>query len=58
MGNRFFRGIATGTILGAAAGMLLFPQMDRTTRGRLKKSSIMMKNLAEDAIDGMINWNK
>jgi len=58
MGNRFFRGIAAGTMIGAAAGMLLFPQMDRNTRGRLKKSSTMMKNLAEDAIDGMRNWNK
>lgn len=58
MENRFFRGIAAGTIIGAAAGMLLFPQMDRSTRYKLKKSSKMMKNVAEDALDGMKHWSR
>ena len=58
MENRFFRGIAAGTIIGAAAGMLLFPQMDRNTRGKLKKSSRMMKNVAEEALDGMRHWSR
>lgn len=36
MSNRFFKGMATGAIIGTAAGMLMFPQMDRSTRNRLK----------------------
>ena len=58
MENRFFRGIAAGTIIGAAAGMLIVPQMDRTTRSKLKKSGRMMMNVAEDALDGMRHWSK
>ena len=58
MGNRFLRGIAAGTIIGAAAGMLLFPQMDRSTRYKLKKSSRIVKDVAEQALDGMRHWSK
>ena len=58
MENRFFMGIAAGTIIGATAGMLLFPHMDRSTRYKLKKSSTMMKNVAEDALDRIIHWSQ
>ena len=58
MGNKLFMGIAAGAIIGATAGMLLFPQMDRNTRYKLKRSSTMIKNVAEGALDGMMHWNK
>ena len=58
MENRFFMGIAAGTMIGAAAGMLLFPQMDRSTRYKLKKSSRMMKNVAQEALHEMKHWSK
>ena len=58
MENRFIKGIATGALIGAAAGMLMFPQMDRSTRNKLKRSSRMVKNAAEDALVGMKHWSK
>jgi len=58
MENRFFKGIAAGTIIGAAAGMLLYPQMDRSTRNKLKKSGRIMKNVAEDALGELKHWKK
>ena len=53
MTARFIKGITAGAMIGAAAGMLIYPQMDRNTRSRIRKSSKMMKNVAEDAFDSM-----
>ena len=58
MRGKFIKGIATGAIIGAAAGVLMVPQMDRGTRNRIKKSSRMIKNSAEDMFDGMKHWTK
>ncbi|MBC8061889.1 MAG: YtxH domain-containing protein [Clostridiaceae bacterium] len=58
MGNRFFKGIAAGTIIGAAAGMILYPKMDRSTRNKLKKSGRMMMTVAESAFGEMRHWRK
>lgn len=58
MRGKFFKGIATGAIIGAAAGVLMVPQMDRGTRNRIKKSSRMIRNSAVDMVDGMRHWTK
>ncbi|AKA70821.1 YtxH domain-containing protein [Clostridium scatologenes] len=43
----------TGALVGAALGMMLVPGMDRTTKRRIKRTAKYMKNMAEDAYDGM-----
>jgi gas vesicle protein len=43
----------TGALLGAAVGMMLMPELDRSTRRTIKKTAKMVKNVAEDAFDGM-----
>ncbi len=58
MSTRFFKGIATGAIIGTAAGMLIYPQMDRSTRNKVKRSSKMVKNAAEDVFGEMKHWSK
>ena len=50
--------LTTGAILGAAAGALLVPQMDRNTRRRLKRTGKMVKHTAEDMYDTMRHWNR
>lgn len=55
---KFFKGIAAGAMIGAAAGMLMYPQMDRTTRSRIKKSGRIVKNAAEDAFDSMRHMSR
>ncbi|MCH5138146.1 YtxH domain-containing protein [Clostridiaceae bacterium UIB06] len=42
-----------GAMLGAAVGMMLMPELDRSTRRRIKRTAKMVKNVAEDAFDGM-----
>lgn len=50
--------LTTGAILGAAAGMLLVPQLDRGTRRRIKRTGKLVKNTAEDMYDTMKHWNR
>jgi len=42
-----------GAVLGAAVGMMLMPELDRSTRRRIKRTAKIVKNVAEDAFDGM-----
>jgi gas vesicle protein len=58
MGRKLMTGLTTGAILGAAAGMLLMPELDRSTRKRIKKSGKIMRNTAGDMYDNMKNWIK
>jgi len=46
MNNRFLSGITAGAIIGATAGMLIVPQLDRGTRRRLKRTSRNMMGMA------------
>ena len=50
--------LTTGAIIGAAAGALLVPQMDRNTRRRLKRTGKMVRHTAEDMYDSMRQWNR
>lgn len=47
----FMRGITTGAIIGATAGMLIAPQLNRNTRKRLRKSGDMMMGIMGDIYD-------
>lgn len=53
MRNYFLKGITAGAILGAAAGMMLMPQLDRSTKRKIRRSGAFMKNVAEDMVDNM-----
>ena len=53
MRGKFIRGITTGAIIGATAGMMIMPQLSRTSQRKIKKSGRMLMNFAEDIYDGM-----
>lgn len=48
----------TGMILGAAATMLVLPEMDRSTQRRIKRVNKQMRNMAGDTYDNMLRWMK
>ena len=56
--GKFLKGATIGTLIGAAAGMLIIPELDRDTKRRIKKSSRFMKSAAEDVYYNMKNWTK
>ena len=58
MSNKLMTGLTTGAIIGAAAGMFLMPELDRSTRRRIKKSGKLMRNTAGDLYDNMKDWVK
>lgn len=43
----------TGALVGAAVGMMFMPEMDRSTKRRIKKTAKFMINAAEDVFVGM-----
>jgi gas vesicle protein len=55
MAGRFIKGLTTGALIGAAAGMMMVPEMSRKTRKMLKRSNRTMMNTAENLVDAMKN---
>lgn len=55
MHRRFFVTTMTaGAILGATAmGMMFMPELDRSTKKRMRRTARCMKNTAEDVFDDM-----
>jgi len=58
MRGKFLTGITTGAIIGAAAGMMFMPEMDRGTKRRIRKSAYSVRNIAGDVFDNMKGWMK
>lgn len=56
MRGRFIKGVTTGALIGAAAGMLMAPDLNRSTRKRIKKSRHMINNAAEDIFHNIKHW--
>lgn len=50
----FVKGITTGAIIGAAAGMLMAPQMNKNSRRRLRRSGDMMMGIVGDIYDDVM----
>lgn len=50
----FIKTVSAGAIIGAAAGMLIAPQLNRNTRKRLKRSGDMMMGIAGDVYDELM----
>lgn len=56
MNGRFLRVLTTGAVIGAAAGMMMVPQMNRRTRKMIRRNSKMMMNRAGDIFDNVKDW--
>ena len=56
MHGKFISTITTGAIIGAVASAMLIPNMDRSTKRRVKKTGKIVKNIAEDMYDSMKDY--
>ena len=56
MNNSFIKTITAGAIIGVAAGVMLVPNMDRSTRRRAKKTGKMVMNMAGGVFDNMKDY--
>lgn len=56
MRGGFIKGITTGAIIGATAGMMMVPQMSRRTRKMLRRNSKMFMNRAGDVFDNIKDY--
>ncbi|MEK6266923.1 MAG: YtxH domain-containing protein [Clostridium sp.] len=56
MHNKFVSTVTTGAIIGVVASAMLIPNMDRSTKRRVKKVSKVVKNMAEDMYDGVKDY--
>ncbi|MFT8316326.1 MAG: YtxH domain-containing protein [Clostridium sp.] len=56
MRGKFIKGITTGALIGAAAGMLIAPDLNRNTRKKIRTSRRFISNAAEDIFDNVRHW--
>ncbi|MGH4118428.1 YtxH domain-containing protein [Clostridium sp.] len=56
MHSRFVSTITTAAIIGAVVSTMLIPNMDRSTKRRVKKTGKMVKNMAEDMYDSVKDY--
>jgi gas vesicle protein len=52
----FMKGITTGALVGAAIGMMFMPELDRSTRKRIKRSGRMVRHMAGDMYETVRKW--
>lgn len=55
-GGKFLKGMTAGAIIGAAAGMLFMPEIDRSTKKKIRRSARNMRNAANEAYDNVRGW--
>lgn len=58
MRGRFFSGLAAGALLGAAAGMMMMPQMNYRTRRRMKRAGKRLGHMTQDLMDNMREYRR
>ncbi|WP_010237203.1 YtxH domain-containing protein [Clostridium arbusti] len=56
MRGKFIKGITTGALIGAAAGMLIAPDLNRSTKKKIRRSRSRLSNAAEDIFDNVRHW--
>ncbi|MGL5380296.1 MAG: YtxH domain-containing protein [Clostridium sp.] len=56
--GKMMKGLAAGAVIGAAASIMLIPQLDRKTQKSIKRASRRAMGMAEDAYDTMIGYMK
>ena len=54
--SKFISTITTGAIIGVVASAMLAPNMDRSTRRRVRKSGKMVRNMAGDIFDSVKDY--
>ncbi|CAG7840274.1 MULTISPECIES: YtxH domain-containing protein [Clostridium] len=54
--HRFLKGLTTGAIIGATAGIMMLPQMDKRTRKKLMRSRRHMMHRAENMVENLTDW--
>lgn len=55
---RMIRGLAAGVMVGAAVGIMAFPQLDRRTQRGIKKTKRKMMGMAEGAYENILDYMK
>lgn len=53
MRGRFLTGMTAGALIGAAAGMIITPNLDRGTKRMLRRSGRYVRNAAQDAFENV-----
>ena len=56
MHGKFISTITTGAIIGVVASAMLIPNMDRSTKRRVKKTGKIVRNIAEDMYDSVKDY--
>ncbi len=52
--GKIFTGMATGLLIGAAAGMLIMPELDKRTKKRVKNGIKAAKGFATDCYENVM----
>lgn len=58
MRGKFIKGMTAGALVGAAAGVMLMPELSRNTKKRIQRSKRMIGNAAGDVYDNLMDWMK
>lgn len=58
MKKKFLRGMAAGALMGAAAGMLLMPEMDTNNRKRLGKAARKVTDFTSNLWDQITDMRR
>lgn len=58
MRGKFIKGMTAGALVGAAAGVMLMPELSRNTKKRIQRSKRMIGNAAGDIYDNLMDWMK
>ncbi|GCD12081.1 YtxH domain-containing protein [Clostridium tagluense] len=56
MRGKLISTITTGAIIGVVASAMIVPNMDRSTKRRVRKTGKMVKNMAEDMYDSVKDY--
>lgn len=52
--GKMLKGLAVGTMIGTAIGVMLFPELDRKQQRALRRTAKKMSGMAEDFYDDMM----
>lgn len=56
MHRKFISPMTAGAVIGIVAATMLIPNMDRSTKRRVKKTGKMVMNMAGDMYDSMKDY--
>lgn len=54
--HRFLKGVTAGAIIGATAGIMMSPQMDRKTKKKIMRTKRNMMHKAENVFGNLCDW--